>query len=145
MFLTILRRTRLRALRAPAVASVGLGLVLLTACASPANTSAAPQPRAASNPTAQMVSVQATDSLKFEPSSITVKAGQPVELTLSNTGQMQHDWSLDQGAAQPVRMVANAGQSATGTFTIQRAGTYTFICSVPGHAAAGMKGTITAQ
>jgi nitrite reductase (NO-forming) len=92
-----------------------------------------------------MVSVQATDSLKFEPSSITVKAGQPVELTLSNTGQMQHDWSLDQGAAQPVRMVANAGQSATGTFTIQRPGTYTFVCSVPGHAAAGMKGTLTAQ
>jgi nitrite reductase (NO-forming) len=74
-----------------------------------------------------------------------VKAGQPVQLTLSNTGQMQHDWSLDQGAAQPVEIVANAGQTATGTFTIPRPGTYTFVCSVPGHAAAGMKGTITAQ
>ena len=119
------------------------GLLLLTACSSPANTSTAPQARASA--TAQMVSVQATDSLKFEPSSITVKARQPVQLTLSNTGQMQHDWSLDQGAGQPVKITANAGQSASGTFTIQQPGTYTFICSVPGHAAAGMKGTITAQ
>ena len=92
-----------------------------------------------------MVSVQAFDSLKFDPSSVAVKAGQPVQLTLSNTGQMQHEWSLEQGAAQPVKIVANAGQSATGTFSIDRPDTYTFICSAPGHAAAGMRGTITAQ
>lgn len=122
-----------------------VALVLLTACTSSTNSSTAPQPGAASSASAQMVNVQAADTLKFEPSSITVKAGQPVQLTLSNTGQMQHDWSLDQGAAQPVKIVANAGQTATGTFTIQRPGPYTFICSVPGHAAAGMQGTITAQ
>ena len=134
----------MRSLLAPALAIVGL--VLLTACSSSTTRSAAPQAgAAASNATAQMVSVQATDALKFEPSTITVKAGQPVQLTLSNTGQMQHDWSLDQGATQPVKIVANAGQSATGTFTIQKPGTYTFICSVPGHAAAGMQGTLIAQ
>ena len=133
----------MRPVLAPLLAIVSL--ILLTACSPSANTSAAPQAGAASNATGQMVSVQATDSLKFEPSSITVKAGQPVQLTLSNTGQMQHDWSLDQGSGQPVKIVANAGQSATGTFNLQRAGTYTFICSVPGHAAAGMQGTITAQ
>jgi nitrite reductase (NO-forming) len=133
----------MRSLLAPVVAVVGL--VLLSACSSAAKTAAAPQAGAGSTATAQMVSVQASDSLTFDPSSITVKAGQPVQLTLSNTGRMQHDWSLDQGAAQPVKIVANAGQSATGSFTIERPGTYTFICSVPGHAAAGMKGTITAQ
>lgn len=40
---------------------------------------------------------------------------------------------------------AAGGQSASGTFTIDRPGTYTFICSQPGHEAGGMKGTITAQ
>ncbi len=133
----------MRLLLVPLVAVVGL--LLLTACSSSANTSAARPAGAGSTAAPQMVTVQASDSLKFDPSSVTVKAGQPVQLTLSNTGQMQHDWSLDQGAAQPVKIVANAGQSATGTFTIDRPGTYTFICSVPGHAAAGMKGTITAQ
>jgi nitrite reductase (NO-forming) len=126
----------------PFVLSLALGaLVACTGTASPAAAPAA----AGANPGAQSITIQATDGLKFEPSSITVKAGQPVQLTLSNAGQMQHDWSLNQGAAQPVKIVANAGQTATGTFTIQRAGTYTFICSVPGHAAAGMQGTITAQ
>lgn len=133
----------MRLLLVPLVAVVGL--LLLTACSSSANGSAARPAGAGSTAASQMVSIQASDSLKFDPSTLTVKAGQPVQLTLSNTGQMQHDWSLDQGAAQPVKIVANAGQSATGTFTIDRPGTYTFICSVPGHAAAGMKGTITAQ
>jgi nitrite reductase (NO-forming) len=134
----------MRALLAPVFAIAAL--VLLAACSSSTtNSRAAPQPGAASSATAQMVNMQASDSLKFDPSSITVKAGQPVQLTLSNTGQMQHDWSLAQGATQPVKIVANAGQTATGTFTIQFPGTYTFICSVPGHAAAGMQGTITAQ
>jgi nitrite reductase (NO-forming) len=123
------------------------GLLLLTACSSTttATSSRAPQAGAAASAPAQMVSVRATDSLRFEPSSLTVNAGQPVQVTLTNAGQMQHDWSLTQGATQPVKIVANAGQTAVGTFTIQQPGTYTFICSVPGHAAAGMQGTITAQ
>ena len=66
-------------------------------------------------------------------------------LTLSNTGQTVHDWSLTQGAEQPVKISAAGGQSASGTFTIDRPGTYTFICSQPGHEAGGMKGTLTAQ
>ena len=132
------------------VAPVVLSFVLsaLVACAGAGggtdNRSSAPA-AAGSQPGAQSITVQATDSLKFEPSSITVTAGQPVQLTLFNTGQMQHDWSLDQGATQPVRIVANPRQSAAATFTIERPGTYTFVCSVPGHAAAGMRGTITAQ
>jgi uncharacterized cupredoxin-like copper-binding protein len=133
----------MRLLLAPLVAS--LSLVALTACSSSTSTSAAPRPGAGDNASAQMVAVQASDSLKFEPDSLTVKAGQPVQLTLTNAGQLQHDWSLDQGAAQPVKIVANAGQTAAGTFTIQQPGTYTFMCSVPGHAAAGMKGTLTVQ
>src|SRR5690242_10494205 len=111
-----------------------LALALLTACSAPSNPSVASQTSPAASASAQVVSVSASDSLKFEPSGITVKAGQPVQITLNNSGQMQHDWSLNQGAAQPVKIVANAGQSASGTFTIQQPGTYTFICSVPGHA-----------
>ena len=41
--------------------------------------------------------------------------------------------------------MCTAGGTGTGTFTIERAGTYTFVCSVPGHSDAGMKGTITVQ
>lgn len=122
-----------------------VAVVVLAACSASNTSSSSTAPQAGSGANAQMVTVRAIDSLKFDPSTITVKAGQPVQLTLTNTGQMQHDWSLNSGAAQPVKIVANAGQTAVGTFTIQEPGTYTFICSVPGHAAAGMQGTITAQ
>ena len=63
----------------------------------------------------------------------------------ANTGLMPHDFSLNDGVAQPVNIATNAGQTANGTFTVDTPGTYSFDCSVPGHASAGMRGTITAQ
>lgn len=83
--------------------------------------------------------------MKFEPASIAVTAGQPVEVTLENTGSLVHDLSLAEGVSQPIKIEAVGGASATATFTVDRPGTYTFLCSVPGHEAAGMKGTITAR
>ena len=125
---------------------VTFATAVLVAC-SPASSTrpAAGAAGAAASSAAQPVTVQGTDALKFEPSTLTVKAGQPVTLTFTNSGQTVHDWSLAQGAGQPVKISAAGGQSASGTFTIDRPGTYTFICSQPGHEAGGMKGTITAQ
>jgi azurin len=39
----------------------------------------------------------------------------------------------------------NPGESGTASFTAPAAGTYTYICTTPGHFAAGMKGTLTVQ
>jgi nitrite reductase (NO-forming) len=126
------------------------GLVLVTACNGAAAADSAPDPGAAARPAAsasgaQQVTVEVGNAMKFEPASVVVKAGQPVELTLKSEGSMPHDFSLLEGVSQPVKIEAGPGQTALGTFTIQQPGTYTFICSVPGHEAAGMKGTITAQ
>ena len=41
-----------------------------------------------------------------------------------------------------VTRVLHPGQSATLTVTIKKAGKYEYLCSIPGHAAAGMKGLI---
>jgi uncharacterized cupredoxin-like copper-binding protein len=68
-----------------------------------------------------------------------------LELTLRNSGQMPHDFTLNEGVAQPVKLTVNGGETASGTFTLERPGTYSFDCSMPGHAMAGMRGTITAQ
>jgi nitrite reductase (NO-forming) len=83
--------------------------------------------------------------MRFEPATLTVQAGQPVLLTLRNAGHATHDFVLSEGVARRVRIKADGGETATGTFTVDHPGTYTFICSVPGHEAAGMKGTIVAQ
>jgi nitrite reductase (NO-forming) len=127
-----------------------IALVALTAaCGAPATTGgpgagvAVPAPAAAAG--AQRVTVTVGNAMQFAPASLAVRAGQPVELTLRNGGGLPHDFTLPEGAAGPVTIAAQGGQTARGTFTIDAPGTYAFVCAVPGHAAAGMRGTITAR
>jgi len=94
---------------------------------------------------AQQLTLHAFDAMRFEPNVITVRAGQPVELTLTNDGSSDHDFALSEGVGEPVKVVVRGGQSATATFTLDQPGTYNFTCSQFGHAGAGMRGTITAQ
>ena len=80
-----------------------------------------------------------------DPENAMASVGQPLELTLENTGSSQHDFSLSNGVAQPIKIEAAGGQTAQGTVVIQKPGTYEFVCSQPGHSLAGMRGTIIAQ
>lgn len=132
------------------------GLTVATACTggaaasgragSPGNATASSTATApASDLAVQQVTVVARDTMRFEPSSITVAVGQPVHLTLRNEGRMDHDFTLSEGVSRRVRIKADGGETASGTFTIDRPGTYTFVCSVSGHESAGMTGTITAR
>jgi uncharacterized cupredoxin-like copper-binding protein len=125
------------------------GVALPTACGATAATGgpgagvAIPAPAAAAG--TQPVTVTVGDSMRFAPAAIVVRAGQPVELTLRNGGSLPHDFTLAGGASGPVTIAARGGQTARGAFTIDTPGTYAFVCGVPGHAAAGMRGTLTAQ
>lgn len=125
------------------------GLALTSACGATAATggpgagAAIPAPAAPAG--AQQVTVTVGNSMQFAPASIVVRAGQPVELTLRNGGGLPHDFALAEGVSRPVKLEAQGGQTARGTFTIDTPGTYAFACTVPGHAAAGMRGTITVR
>jgi uncharacterized cupredoxin-like copper-binding protein len=127
-------------------------LLVVVACSSGGTSGGSSAPPAASGTapavaadSAQQVTLTVGNSLSFDPSTITVRAGQPVQLVLRNTGQLPHDFTLSDGVAQPVKITASGGQTASGSFTIDRPGSYTFECSMPGHATAGMRGTITAS
>jgi uncharacterized cupredoxin-like copper-binding protein len=123
-----------------------LVLLITAACgAAAASTPVTGTPAATTSAAAQQLTVHAFDAMRFEPNAITVRAGEPVELTLTNDGSSDHDFALSEGVAQPVKVVVKGGQSATSTFTLDRPGTYNFTCSQFGHAGAGMRGTITAQ
>jgi uncharacterized cupredoxin-like copper-binding protein len=115
-----------------------MSTLMVTACSSAVTT-----PAGVSDD-AQQVTLDVGNSLSFEPAAISVRAGQPVRLVLRNTGLVPHDFSLSDGVAQPVRITAAGGQTASGTFTIEQPGTYSFECSMPGHASGGMRGTLTA-
>ena len=85
------------------------------------------------------------NSRHFAPASMVVRAGQSVELALRNGGSIPHDFALAEGVSHPVKIEAQSGQTARGAFTIDTPGMYAFVCTVPGHAAASMRGTITAR
>ena len=120
--------------------------VLTTACSQPtaASNNTVAQPAIAADGT-QQVTFNVGNSMNFEPKNIALKAGQPVKVTLHNSGFIEHDFTLSSGAATPVTIATNGGQTADATFSIDRPGTYTFICSVSGHESAGMRGTLAVE
>lgn len=94
----------------------------------------------------------------FSPKEYTVPAGQQITLNLTNSGALEHNFIILRkgvavtSSANPVpagdilfEAVVGAGQSGTFTFTLEEAGDYEVICSVPGHLEAGMVGKITVQ
>ena len=59
-----------------------------------------------------------------------------VTFKVTNTGAIVHDFKI---AGKKTRMLS-PGQSATVRVTFLKTGAYPYICTVTGHAAAGMKG-----
>jgi plastocyanin len=93
---------------------------------------------------------------RFEPDSWAVPAGEEFTIDFTNTGAIEHEWAvLKEGediesegefAEDKVFFEVEAipgGESATESFTLEDPGTYQVICALPGHFAAGMKGTLT--
>ena len=127
-----------------------VGLVLtaavFSACGNAAKVDNCPaSPVAASAAGGQQLTIKVVNGVQFEPCAVSVRAGEPVELTLQNETPIDHDFVLTEGVAEPVKIIAPGGRVGSGTFTLRQPGTYRFICSMPGHEAAGMAGTITAQ
>ena len=106
------------------------------------------------------VEVRMLDSLKFDPPSIQVKAGETVKFKLVNQGQLVHEFFLGDEATQveheKERQQAGAGhhmheangvdlqggKQAELTWTFAGPGTLSYVCHEPGHKAGGMVGTI---
>lgn len=78
---------------------------------------------------------------KFDPATITVDAGKPVTLTFQNTGAIEHDWKAEGVPGAEVPPTA-AKQSKNVSFTPATPGTYKTLCTLPGHAEAGMVGQL---
>lgn len=89
--------------------------------------------------------VKGTD-YKFDPADITVQSGQKVTVTLQNNGSVAHNWTvLDLDGKDVGTGDVEPRQKKSVEFTATKAGTYTIECTVPGHADAGMKGTLTVR
>lgn len=82
------------------------------------------------------------DEFSFSPSSITAKAGAPIEIVFDNHGDYRHDLVIEGSDGRT--SIIESGFSDTFQVTLE-AGTYKFYCSVSGHEAQGMKGTLIVQ
>jgi plastocyanin len=83
------------------------------------------------------------DQLKFgEAPEQTSPGRHAVELVVE--GSINHNVVFEGVAGDRPVAEADGGQTATGTVELQP-GTYTYYCSVPGHRAAGMDGTLAVE
>ncbi len=123
----------------PANAAAAVSTAAPSAATAPA-TSPAPSTTSGGGMAAMAGTVEITAfDLGFTPKAVTVAAAGRYAFTLKNTGAMTHDLTFADGSTTgPVE----AGKSATVEVDIPAAG-LTFLCSVPGHAAAGMTGGVT--
>lgn len=101
----------------------------------PAQTSTEQAPPVAGAPT---IEVEATE-FAFQPDRLVIDAGETVNLTLVNRGGLVHDLSIPE---LDVHLVATPGETTTTGLEVSEAGEYRMVCTVPGHAEAGMIGLI---
>jgi len=105
------------------------------------------------------IEVRLLDSMRFDPPTITVSAGDVVTFHIVNVGKIPHDFVLGDEALQASHAAeasdghshsyaANAvslqaGQEGSLSWRFAEPGTVLYGCHVPGHYGAGMVGTIT--
>jgi uncharacterized cupredoxin-like copper-binding protein len=96
---------------------------------------AAPSQHAAK--AATTITVTATE-FKFKLSKTSAPKG-TVTFKVTNKGKTVHDFKIN-GKKTPTLA---PGKSASLTVKFAKAGKFPYLCTIPGHAAAGMKGTFT--
>ena len=96
---------------------------------------------------------------RFEPALVTVKAGEPISITLSNDDPIEHEWIVGAEAVHerhrsgtepyhdhlPTEVTVPALSSRTTVVVFEEPGDYAFICHLPGHEAYGMRGTLRVE
>lgn len=139
--------------RLATVAGAVILLALLAGCGATATTSGMPPLN---------VTIAGTE-MKFTPTDIRVAAGQKVVVNFENKGATEHDLNFVKVPASAVKTPTSAGHSTTGhsssdihaavkagasatlEFVAKEKGSYEFVCTVPGHKDAGMRGKLIVE
>jgi uncharacterized cupredoxin-like copper-binding protein len=85
----------------------------------------------------QQVTVTMTE-FKFALKPASVKKGRAVVFRLANKGAVAHDFRISGKKSAQIQ----PGKSGTLRVTFAKAGRFAYICTLPTHALAGMKGTL---
>lgn len=122
------------------------------------------QPPASQNQPTRTVRVTALDSMRFEPQTLQVRAGETIRFVVTNAGKLPHEFVVGDRREQQEHeemmkkmpdmrhehdnaLSLAPGQTKTLVWRFDKPGTYELGCHVPGHYEAGMVSTaiVTAE
>jgi plastocyanin len=104
----------------------------------------APKPKpAAAGPGGTLQLAASPSDLAFDTTSLTSKPGK-VTIDFDNPAALEHNVAIDQDGKE-IAASETITEGKTSVTADLAPGTYTFLCTVPGHAEAGMEGVLTVQ
>jgi uncharacterized cupredoxin-like copper-binding protein len=118
----------------------GSALVVLIAVVSLVAAVSAFGGKSSTDATTVAVTAGKPTEFKFTLSKKTVAKG-ITTFKVTNKGTIKHDFKI--GGKKTVALAT--GKTATLKVTFKKAGKYAYLCTLPGHAAGGMKGTLTVK
>jgi len=96
----------------------------------------------ASTVTSEKITVEGNE-FAFTPSKITLKKGQTTEITFKNTGKFPHNLSIS--ALGVSTKTIQPGEQDSITVITDKAGSFSYKCTVGSHADKGMTGTLIVE
>ena len=108
---------------------------------------------------ARTVTIEMSDTMRYTPSDIQVKQGETVRFIVKNSGKVKHELSLgtekellehleqmkkfpDMEHDEPSKISLAPGKQGEIIWQFTKAGAVNFVCLMPGHYEAGMKGAV---
>jgi plastocyanin len=104
----------------------------------------APKPQAAAKGPGGTLQLAASETdLAFDKTSLTSKPGE-VTIDFDNPAALEHNVAIEQNGKQ-IAISETLAKGKTSVSAELAPGTYTYLCTVPGHAEAGMEGVLTVR
>ena len=103
---------------------------------------ATPTPEPTPSPAPSIASVRGSGSgnaFRYDPPELTISAAESTTIRLVNKDVVEHDYTIDE---LDLKIDAPTGGSGEATLTGTAPGTYRVYCTIPGHEAAGMVGSL---
>jgi plastocyanin len=82
--------------------------------------------------------------IAFDTTTLTAKKAGKVTIDFSNPSALEHDVAIEQNGKQ-IAISETIAEGNTSVSANLKPGTYTFLCTIPGHAEAGMEGVLTVR
>jgi plastocyanin len=104
----------------------------------------APKPEAgAKGPGGTLQLAASPTDIAFDKTSLTSKPGK-VTIDFDNPAALEHNVAIEQNGEE-IAVSETLAEGKTSVSADLAPGTYTFLCTIPGHAEAGMEGTLTVK